>query len=111
MDEKTISKIAAVCVFVGMLVLFLFLQSTEIEFATLSEMEEDDTVVFEGVVMGKNEMDSVTFLMVQSNEITSVTLFGPIPYVDEGTLIQVRGEVDVYKGKKSILGEEIRIIG
>ena len=114
MQESHVQKIAVSCTVVGLIVLFLFLQSAEFEVSTLGELEgmEDETVVTEGIVLGVNKMDTVTFLIIQKEETATVTLFGPTPTLEPGDLVQVRGVVEIdSEGGADIMGEEVRLIG
>lgn len=114
MQESLIQKIAVVCTIAGLISLFIFLQQADIEFSTLSQLDEkdDQTIITEGIVLGVNRLDSVTFIIIQKEETASVTLFGQTPTLEPGDLIQVRGTVEIDpEGNAEIMGEEVRLIG
>ncbi|HII71564.1 TPA: hypothetical protein HA265_02305 [Candidatus Woesearchaeota archaeon] len=114
MDENFISKVAVVCVVLGLVLLFVFLQTAKIEDAGVEGIEEHDeeTVFVEGVVLTVKEMEGVTFVMLERSETMDVTLFGPTPSVETGDLVQIRGEITVDpEGRAEMTGEEMRVVG
>lgn len=110
--EKTLLRIALAASAVGIVVLFLLSQQISVDEAMVSRLDEmvDESVVVTGSVIGVNSLDSVTFVMLQKDEIVTVVLFGKTPLVEVGDLVQVRGEVVEEDGEVEIIGEEMRIV-
>lgn len=112
MKEKTLLKIALAVGVLGIVVLFVLSQQISVDESIISRLDElvDESVVLTGSVIGINQLDSVTFIMLQKDEIVTVVLFGKTPMLDVGDLVQVRGIVTEYKGDVEIIGDEVRII-
>ncbi|MFC1741129.1 hypothetical protein ACFL3V_01155 [Nanoarchaeota archaeon] len=112
MQEKTLLKIALAVGVVGLAVLFFISQSISIDEAMLNRLDGmvDETVVITGVVLDVSTFGSVTSVMIEKNELTSVVLFGDAPLLETGDLVQVRGKVVENEGETELIGEEIRVI-
>jgi RecJ-like exonuclease len=112
MKEKTLLRIAAVVSIIGIAGLMVLARGIEVDEAMISRLDEmeDESVVVEGVVMAVHEGEGVVFVMLQKDETVGVTLFGEVPVMETGNLIQVRGEVQEEEGKVTIIGEEVRVI-
>jgi RecJ-like exonuclease len=110
--EKTLLRIALAASAVGIVVLFLLSQQISVDEAMVSRLDEmvDESVVVTGSVIGVNSLDSVTFVMLQKDEIVTVVLFGKTPLVEVGDLVQVRGKVVEEEGEVEIIGEEMRVV-
>ncbi|MBW2997080.1 hypothetical protein KY349_01925 [Candidatus Woesearchaeota archaeon] len=112
MKEKTLLRIALAASAVGIVVLFLLSQQISVDEAMVSRLDEmvDESVVVTGSVIGVNSLDSVTFVMLQKDEIVTIVLFGKTPLVEVGDLVQVRGKVVEEEGEVEIIGEEMRVV-
>lgn len=112
MKEKTLLRIAVVVSIIGIGGLFVLARGITVDKAIISRLDdmEDETVVVEGVVMTVHEGEGVSFIMLQKDETVGVTLFGEVPAMETGDLIQVRGEVQEEEGEISIIAEEVRVI-
>jgi DNA/RNA endonuclease YhcR with UshA esterase domain len=112
MKEKTLLKIALAAGVLGIVLLFFLSQQISVDEAMISRLDEmvDESVVLTGSVVGINALDSVTFLMLQKDEIVTVVLFGKVPAVEVGDLVQVRGAVSEDEGEAEIIGEEVRVV-
>ena len=112
MKEKTLLKIAIAASALGTVILFLLSQQISLDEAIISRLDEtvDENIVLTGSVIGVNSLDSVTFLMLQKDEIVTVVLFGKTPIVEVGDLVQVRGKVAEEDEELEIIGEEIRVV-
>lgn len=112
MKEKTLLRIALAVGLLGIALLFLLSQRISVDEAMITRLDgmvEEDVVVT-GVVVGVDAMDSVTFVMLQKDEMISVTLFGKTPALEVGDLVQVRGTVEEHEGDIAVVGEEIRVV-
>jgi len=105
-------KTAVICVVTGLVIMYLFLQNTKMESSALSDIKEKEgqQVVVEGTVKEVNVLDKITYISLQRTETARVTILGPVPALTEGQRVQVRGKIETYEGKISILGEELRVI-
>ena len=112
MKEKTLLKIALAGGVVGIVVLFVLSQQISVDEAMISRLDEmvDESVVVTGSVIGINSLDSVTFVMLQKDEIVTVVVFGKTPMLEIGDLVQVRGKVTEQDGEAEIIGDEIRVV-
>lgn len=112
MKEKTLLKIALAAGMLGIVVLFVLSQQISVDEAMISRLDKmvDDDVVVTGSVVGVNALDSATFLMLQKDEVVTVVLFGKLPSVEVGDLVQVRGTVSEDEGEAEIIGEEVRVV-
>ena len=112
MKENTLLKIALAVGVLGIVVLFVLSQQISIDEGVISRLDEmiDDSVILTGSVIGVNQLDSVTFIMLQKDEIVTVVLFGKTPMLEIGDLVQVRGTVTEREGKAEIIGEEVRVV-
>jgi DNA/RNA endonuclease YhcR with UshA esterase domain len=111
-NEKTLLRIALAVSVLGIVALFLLSQQISVDDAMINRLDElvDESVVVTGMVVGVNQMNSTTFIMLEKNEMTSVVVFGKTPLLEIGDLIQVRGRVAVYEDETEIIGEEIRVV-
>ena len=112
MKESTLLKIALTVSIIGITGLFFALRGIEVDEAMIGRLDEhiDDSVVVTGTLMGVTELDGVTFLLIQKDEIVSITLFGSTPEMETGDLIQVRGTVAQEGEEMEIIGEEVRVV-
>jgi RecJ-like exonuclease len=110
--EKTLLKIALAVGIIGIAVLFVMSNRIKVDEAMLGRLDEmvDESVVVTGSVVGVNSLDAVTFVMIQKDEIVSVALFGKVPVIEVGDLVQVRGKVTEHEGETEIIGEEVRVV-
>lgn len=112
MKEKTLLKIALAAGVTGIVLLFFLSQQISVDEAMISRLDQkvDETVMLTGSVIGVNSLDSVTFIMLQKDEIVTVVLFGSTPMIEVGDLVQVRGTVSEDEGETEIIGEEVRVV-
>jgi len=112
MKEKTLLKIALAVSITGVVILFLLSQQISTDEAMIQRLDEmvDEQVIITGQVIGVNEQDSATFIILQKQETVTITLFGKTPPLEIGDLVQVRGRVTEHDNKVGLIGDEIRVI-
>lgn len=112
MKEKTLLKIASVCSILGLFSLYLLSDTLDLSESTIQDLDEkigDDAIVT-GIVKSVREYNETTFVKIAKEETITVVLFERVPGIQIGDVVQVRGTVELYKGKTELLGEEMRII-
>lgn len=118
MQERTIMKISVGCTVIGIVVLFFFLQFSEPQDVMIGNLDQavDETVYVTGMIVDVNQMEldgggHVTFIKLQKDELTTVTLFGPVPILDVGDYVQVKGSVSENDdGGVEVMGDEVRVV-
>jgi DNA/RNA endonuclease YhcR with UshA esterase domain len=112
MQESTLLKIALAVSLVGIVVLFVLLQSVSVDEAMIGRLDGmvDESVVVGGVVLDVTSFEGTTFLRIQKEEMMSVVLFGNVPLVEIGDYVQVRGKVAEHEGEVEVIGEEVRVV-
>lgn len=116
MKEKTLLRIALMCMITGMMGLFFISENIEIDSLDLSRIDETKTgeyVKFIGRIEGVNQAEKVMFLEVGQEKIetVSVILFldSGLP-LEKGDYVEIEGEIDEYDGEKEIIANKVRII-
>lgn len=112
MDEKTLLRIAMAAAIFGVGSLLFLAQKMKADEAMISRLDMlvDEEVIITGVVLDLHMLEKVTFLRIEKSELTEVVLFGPVPLVAVGDLVQVRGKVVEQEGEVELIGEEVRVI-
>lgn len=116
MHEKTLLKIALVCISLGLVVLFVLTDSMALDETKISHLDQniDKNVLIKGTVSKLTRSNSTSFIKIKKQETAEILLFNDmadILDIDDGDIIEVRGKVSDYGGEASIVGDEIRKIG
>ena len=111
MQEKNLLRIALLITLLGLLLLFFYTQSVDLETVeTLETAEVEKEVEMEGVISQLSVQDKVIFLKLEGKQtITSdIILFSSKPvYLQEGQHVSISGQVEEYLGKKESIADEI----
>ena len=113
MQESTILKTALICSIIGLTALFLFFKTIEPDTVMIGNLDQmtDMTIMIEGTVLGISGTESVTYIMLEKSETTTVIFFGPTPYLETGDYVQAKGTAaENQKGQTEVIGDEIRVI-
>ena len=116
MKEKTLFKIALICSFAGLIVLFFISDRISIDRINISEINKEK-LGKEIKIIGKIERvtntDKVMFLEISEmkTESISVILFKERDIeLREGAYVEIEGEIDEYNGKREIIANSMKII-
>lgn len=116
MDEKTLLKIAFICISLGLVVLFILTDNIALDETKISQLDQniDKNVLVKGTVSKLTQSNSTAFIKIKKQETAEIVLFNDmadILDINDGDVIEVRGKVSDYGGEISIVGDEIRKIG
>ena len=110
MKEKTLLKIAFVSSCLGILLLFIFSKTIDIDETTMdkiNQIENEDEVKIKGIVKRVTNKEKVTIIEVMQEVSVPVVVFENIS-VNIGEEIEVFGKKEEYNGKDEILAEMIK---
>ncbi len=96
----------------GILILIILAKFISPPIIEISELEDDEEkeVRIQGNILKVTERPKVTFLEVQdSSGKIDVVLFEPVS-VSKQDLIEVTGKVQIYKNKKELIAEQIKLL-
>jgi|TARA_B100001971_G_C18144887_1_gene512499 DNA/RNA endonuclease YhcR with UshA esterase domain len=114
MKEKLLLKLALMCSVIGIFVLFLISENVVIEETTLDKIDGVDfgeDVKIMGVVEKVVNAENVIIIDITQPETVSVVLFKEENItIEEGSTIEVIGELDEYNGELEIIGDRVRVI-
>ena len=116
MKEKTLFKIALICMVIGLCVLFFIsvkIEVKEINVGKITNIDIGKEVRVIGRVERVSDTDKVMFLEVgqQKIESVSVVLFKEeknIP-IKQGDYVELIGELDDYNGEVNIIANAVKI--
>lgn len=113
MDEKTILKISVSVTFIGIVILFFYLEFFDLDSSDIWELNEKDIdreVKIVGRVERVTDLNKTMFLTIyqEKPEEISVVLFKDSNVsVSEGDKVSVVGTVEEYKGKLEIICNQL----
>ncbi len=117
MDEKFLLKISIICIIIGFVLLFSYMQLVGVEESGsaskgILRKNVEESPIIEGVVLGVRETEGATFIMLEKHETIPVTLFGDTPGIRRGDYVQVRGKFGTKnsQGSDELIGDEVRVI-
>jgi len=111
MNEKVLLKIALVCSIVGLVGLFVFSKTIQIQEVAISKIDGTQ----QGVVKVFGTVASIRHagqgMIVEVSQPSTITVFvsSNVSMVP-GDKVEIIGRVDEYKGKQEIVAERIRIL-
>ena len=112
MKEKTLLKIAFTCAIIGVFLVFIFSNLYKIDEKDITEIKinDDDYAKITGTVEKIIETDTVKIIEISKKETITLILFTEYPLkIEEGDFIEAKGSVELYKGEKEIIADEIRL--
>jgi aspartyl/asparaginyl-tRNA synthetase len=116
MREKTLFKIALVCSFLGLIGLYFVSENILIDRISISDVEKEELgkkINIIGKIERVTNSDKVVFLEISEikTEKISVILFKDRDVeLNEGSYIEIEGEIDDYNGKREIIANSIKLI-
>ncbi|MBI5392825.1 hypothetical protein HZA96_03055 [Candidatus Woesearchaeota archaeon] len=112
MQESTITKIALVTFFVGIILLFAFLKTAKLDersITTISDKDIDKTIALNGRIVAAQKAGNNYFLTIAQQCFINVSLFGAENLsLIEGQNITVTGKVVKTNDGYSIIAEEVK---
>ena len=112
MQESTITKIAIITFFVGIILLFAFLKTAKLDersISTISDKDVDKSVAVKGTIAGVREIGNNYFLTIAQQCLLNVSLFGAENLsLVEGQNVTITGKVVKTNDGYSIIAEEVK---
>jgi hypothetical protein len=114
--EKTLFKIALLCSFVGLIILFFISDKISIDNISISNIEKEELgrdIRLIGKIERVTNGDKVIFLEVaeMKTEKISVILFKDRDIdLIEGSYVEIEGEIDEYNGKREVIASRVKLI-
>lgn len=114
MKETTLLKIALICSFVGLFVLYLISTKIEAKDYKPSELDKNigSDVKLKGTITKITDKGNVVFIEVNQQNSITIVLFTEddnLKFKNEDN-VEVLGEVQEYNGKNEIVAKKIRSI-
>lgn len=112
MKENALMKIAVICSFVGLIILFVISENTELLEVSVAGIDESDIfkdVKIKGEVIRVRENSGTLFMDIGEIKTISVVVFDNENDVDEGDYVIIEGEVREYKGRLEIIANDVKV--
>ena len=114
MNEKTLLQLALSFSFLGVIILFLFLQNSTLPSSMINQLSDDDldkTKLLNGTITQIRTIKNTTFIKLsQTNEIDLILFDAPETNFKINNKIQVQGRVDEYKDNLQIIADKVEVI-
>lgn len=116
MKEKTLFKIALLCSFIGLIILFFISERISVDNVGISDLEMEEIgkdIKLIGKIERVTNADKVVFLEISElkTEKVSIILFKDRDIdLIEGSYVEVYGEIDEYNGKREIIANRVKLI-
>jgi len=111
MKESTLLKIALMTTVIGILLLFYTgLQPIPESSSKEVQSKTEGAVKITGEVSKITKTGSTVFLTVELPLETTVVVFDNDINLEEGSRIEVIGNIDEYQGKKEVIANRIRVV-
>lgn len=117
MDESILLRIALLCGVAGVIGLYFVSENTGIDEVSINKINNEDVgsaVMVRGAVQKVADFEKTMIIDVSDEygKTVSVLLFkdGKIR-IDKGSIVEITGKVENYKGKIELIGEEVKVIG
>ena len=111
MKQKTLFKIALICALVGIFLLFLISNMTEMDNTSIFSAKHIDEgiVKIKGTVKEIEPIGGIQILRISATEtIPAVVLEKTeLNNIETGDVVEIVGKIDSYKGRKQLIVSEI----
>ena len=114
MHQKVLLKIALVCVFVGLFLLYVFSETIDIDYTAISKInnaESGEKIKIIGIVSEVYSSDNAVFIKVTKAETAEVVVFKQSNEnitINYGDVVEIIGRTEDYNGKREIIADRIR---
>ncbi len=104
------AKVYLLLSLLGLLILstLVFVFPNRVKICEIDQSMVGDVVLVRGTVTSERVSGSNTFMVIGGDCEVSVVFFRPVS-VEEGNLVEVRGEVNKYEGELEIIGKSINL--
>ena len=111
MKEATLKKLAMACSIIGIVMLLFVAKTASIPEKTISQMQEtknEQIIKIKGTIKNIQERENIITAELVQPMSQQITIFddGIINFTNN-SFVEVTGQVQVYKGKKSIVVDKI----
>ena len=116
MQEKTLIQISLIVSLAGILALYLILHIQNLEVVPINEIEErilGEIVKVKGKLRSFRDTNSTMFLTLEEPSEILVVVFKTeedVINLQEGTTVEVIGQIEEYNGNKEIIAQRMRIV-
>jgi DNA/RNA endonuclease YhcR with UshA esterase domain len=116
MKETTLLKIALICSLLGLLILYLISDNTEIKEKNIEKItldNKDEFVKLKGIVNNVVDTEKVVIMEITQPQQMIVVLFkdeNKTMPIQQGNEVEVIGKVDEYEGKLEIIADRLRVV-
>lgn len=115
MKEKTLLKISLLLVFLGLVLIYFYVDSFNFKAVeSYQQLQPEEQVKLTGVVKRVTSTQNVTFLELaaQKEETVTVVLFNQEEVLlKEGDYVELVGTVEDYQGQREIIANEVVVKG
>ncbi len=112
MDEKLLVNVSIFFSVVGIIALYFISRSITVNETTIEKINEPgslNNVVVKGTVADIKKTGSSTIIAISQDNTINAIVFNKNLSIEKGREIEVKGAVQEFKGKKSIIAEEIKL--
>ena len=108
MKDQTLLKISLTGGLIGLAALFLITSTISIEESNISKLDEteESQIRIKGTVKSVRNSEKATFLEISKVETITAVVFDHVD-LEEGSKVEIIGELGEYKGEKEILVDKI----
>tara|TARA_Y100000310_G_scaffold345680_1_gene468195 strand:- start:6433 stop:6777 length:345 start_codon:yes stop_codon:yes gene_type:complete len=114
MQESTLYRISLCSGLLGILALALISSMIELDekdISRITSQDVDTTIKIKGIVEKITENNDNIYLSVKHDSTLEVVLFGGDKIFSNGDEVVVTGKLQEYKGRVSMIGDEIELVG
>ena len=112
MKENLLLKIALICSIAGIVLLFFISNSIKLEEREISTLKPDEDVLVKGRIEKIFEKEDFMIITLSREETVDVVLFNAdLVDLQQGYIVEVKGETKEYKDRIEIIGDEVRVVG
>lgn len=105
-------KIALICSIAGIVLLFFISNSIKLEEREISTLKPDEDVLVKGRIEKIFEKEDFMIITLSREETVDVVLFNAdLVDLQQGYIVEVKGETKEYKDRIEIIGDEVRVVG
>ena len=115
MNESSLSKIALTASLIGILILLIIVENTEVEKVEIKgvqDRKEEEIVMVTGTIKDVKETPGLYIISIEddSGKISVIVFKEEMLNLSKGNLAEIEGTVKEYQNKKELIAREIRII-